>query len=214
MPSIKGILSDLRSDVVATEKVTGDPCFRSYGASWEQVEPLFVTTAQAGNETKESKEVFRVKLAEALLERKRVKEEIMALRERAQRDSRVQEGDRPAEDPEELMGKIVELVDRLRRLTIAVNRTNMAVKLPDGRTLMEAVVERDMLKLLHEATKEVADTAAGAREWRVTRSEIKFVPTVDIAAWRRRADEYAKRYRELDAAIQAANWSNDLLEEI
>ncbi|SMB96161.1 hypothetical protein SAMN00808754_1413 [Thermanaeromonas toyohensis ToBE] len=155
-----------------------------------------------------------MKLAEALLERKRIKEEIAALRERAERDSRVQEGDRPAEDPEVLMGKILELVERLQRLTVAINKTNMAVKLPDGRTLMEAIAERDMLKLLHEAAKEVADAAVGAREWRVTRSEIKFVPTVDVAAWRRRADEYAKKYRELDAAIQAANWANDLVEEV
>lgn len=155
-----------------------------------------------------------MKLAEALLERKRVKEEIAALRERAERDSRVQEGDKPAEDPGELMNKILELVGRLQRLTVAINKTNMAVRLPDGRTLMEAIAERDMLKLLHEAVKEVADAAVGAREWRVTRSEIKFVPTVDVAAWRRRADEYAKKYRELDAAIQAVNWASDLIEEL
>lgn len=154
-----------------------------------------------------------MKLAEALLERKRVKEEIAALRERAQRDSRVQEGDKPAENPEELLSKILELVDRLRRLTTAVNKTNMAVKLPYGQVLMEAVVERDVLKLLHETAKGVAETAVGTHEWRVTRSEIKFAPTIDVAAWRHRADEYAKRYRELDAAIQAANWTNDLIEE-
>jgi len=155
-----------------------------------------------------------LKLAEALLERKRIKEEIAALRERAERDSRVQEGDRPAEDPEKLMNKILELVGRLQRLTVAINKTNMAVRLPDGRTLMEAIAERDMLKLLHEAAKEVADAAVGAREWRVTRSEIKFVPTVDVAVWRKRADEYAKKYRELDAAIQAVNWASDLVEEV
>lgn len=155
-----------------------------------------------------------MKLAEALLERKRIKEEITALRERAQRDSRVQEGDKPAEDPEELRMKIWELVERLQWITIAINKTNTVVKLPDGRTLMEAVVERDMLKLLHDTAKDVADAAVGAREWRVTRSEIKFIPTVNVATWRRRADEYAKKYRELDAAIQAANWSNDLVEDI
>lgn len=154
-----------------------------------------------------------MKLAEALLERKRVKEEIAALRERIQHDARVQEGDRSVEDPEDLMGKTLELVGRLQRLTVAINKTNIAVRLPDGRTLMEAIAERDMLKLLHETAKGVADAAAGSREWRLTRSEIKFVPTVDVAAWRRRADEYAKKYRELDAAIQAANWTCDLVEE-
>jgi hypothetical protein len=90
----------------------------------------------------------------------------------------------------------------------------MNVKLSDGRTLMEAIAERDMLKLLHESTKRVVDEAVGAREWRVTRSEIKFMPTIDVAEWRKRSDKYAKKYRELDAAIQAANWSNDLIDEI
>jgi hypothetical protein len=155
-----------------------------------------------------------VKLAEALLERKRIKEEIAALRERAERDSKVQEGDSPAENPESLMEKILELVDRLKKLTIAINKTNMEVKLSDGRTLMEAIVERDMLKLLHESTKRVVDEAVGVREWRVTRSEIKFVPTIDVAEWRKRSDEYAKKYRELDAVIQAANWSNNLIGEV
>lgn len=155
-----------------------------------------------------------MKLAEALLERKRIKEEIATLRERAERDSKVQEGDNPAENPELLMEKIFELVDRLKKLTIAINKTNMNVKLSDGRTLMEAIAERDMLKLLHESTKRVVDEAVGAREWRVTRSEIKFMPTIDVAEWRKRSDKYAKKYRELDAAIQAANWSNDLIDEI
>jgi len=31
--------------------------------------------------------------------------------------------------------------------------------------------------------------------------------------WRREADTLAKTYRELDAAIQAANWTTDLREE-
>ncbi|AEG14361.1 hypothetical protein Desku_0755 [Desulfofundulus kuznetsovii DSM 6115] len=154
-----------------------------------------------------------MKLAEALLERKRVKDEIQVLRVRAVAGARVQEGDRPPEDPAELGKRIMGLVDRLGELTAAINRTNMAAKLPDGRTLMEAIVQRDALKLKHEAAKELADAAAGGREYRVMRSEIKFVPTVDVAEWRRKTDEYARAYRELDAAIQAANWSVDLLEE-
>ncbi|SHM86581.1 hypothetical protein SAMN05660826_02195 [Caldanaerovirga acetigignens] len=155
-----------------------------------------------------------MKLAEALLERKRIKEEIAALRARACYDARVQEGDAPAENPEQLMEKILVLVEKLQKITTAINKTNIAVRLPDGRTLMEAIVERDMLKLLHETAREVADAAVGAREWRTTKSEIKFIPTIDVAVWRSRADEYAKRYRELDASIQLANWANELVEEL
>ena len=154
-----------------------------------------------------------MKLAEALLERKRIKDEIHALRQRIMNDARVQEGDKPSENPAELVEKVANLINQLEKLIVAINRTNMQAKLPDGRTLMEAMAHRDMLKLKHDIAKELADTAAGAREYRMTRSEIKFVPTVDVAYWRKKADEYAKAYRELDAAIQAANWNTDLLLE-
>lgn len=152
-----------------------------------------------------------MKLAEALLERKAIKERIAALKERAVKDARVQEGDRPAENPEELLREIVELVGRMEQLIVSINRTNMEATLPDGRTLMEAIAARDMCNLLHDITKQVADAAANDRSgWRMTRSEIKSVPTVDVQEWRKRADMYAKQYRELDAAIQAANWTVEL----
>lgn len=154
-----------------------------------------------------------MKLAEALLERKRIKEEIHALRIRVVADARVQEGDKPSEDPAELMSRITDLTNRLEKITAAINFTNIRTVLPDGHTLMEAIAARDMLKLRHEIAKELADAACGSREYRATRSEIKFLPSVDVAEWRRRADEYARAYRELDAAIQAVNWSAELVEE-
>ncbi|MGM0653566.1 MAG: hypothetical protein ACQES4_12415 [Bacillota bacterium] len=46
----------------------------------------------------------------------------------------------------------------------------------------------------------------------MTRSELKFKPTIDISRWRKKTDELAKEYRELDGKIQAANWTIDLIE--
>lgn len=75
-------------------------------------------------------------------------------------------------------------------------------------------MKRDMLRLRHQLARDLAGAAAPDRDgWRLTRSEIKFQPTVDVARWRREADTLAKAYRELDAAIQAANWTTDLREE-
>jgi len=155
-----------------------------------------------------------MKLAEALLERKSLKDQIGALKERAIKDARVQEGDQPAERPEELAAEIEKLVQRLETIVAAINRTNLQARLPDGQTIMEAIVKRDMLKLRHQLARDLAGAAAPDRDgWRLTRSEIKFQPTVDVAHWRREADALAKAYRELDAAIQAANWTTDLKEE-
>jgi len=155
-----------------------------------------------------------MKLAEALLERKSLKDQIGALKERAIKDARVQEGDQPAERPEELAAEIEKLVQRLEAITTAINWTNLQARLPDGQTIMEAIVKRDMLKLRQQLARDLAGAAAPDRDgWRLTRSEIKFQPTVDVARWRREADALAKAYRELDAAIQAANWTTDLKEE-
>ncbi len=155
-----------------------------------------------------------MKLAEALLERKSLKDQISALKERAINDARVQEGDEPAEKPEDLVAEINKLAGRLEKLVIDINRTNARAQLPDGSSIMEAIARRDMLKLRHQVAKDLAEAAVPERGgWRLTRSEVKFQPTIDIARWRREADALAKAYRELDAAIQAANWTIDLIEE-
>jgi hypothetical protein len=153
-----------------------------------------------------------MKLAEALLERKSIKEQIQSLKEWALKDARVQEGDDPSELPEKIIADLELHVSRLEELVIAINKTNNITTLPDGKSLMEAIAQRDMLKMRHQMAKDLANAAAPERDsWRHTRSEVKFKPTIDIAEWRRKADSIARDYRELDATIQAANWSTDLI---
>ena len=55
-------------------------------------------------------------------------------------------------------------------------------------------------------------TAAARIQTRTTRSEIKFVSTVSVAAMQRKADELAKALRELDTQIQQADRQTDLVE--
>jgi len=152
-----------------------------------------------------------VKLAEALLERKSIKEQIDNLKERARQDVRVQEGDEPSELPENLYAEMEKLVNRLEEMIIAINRTNISATLPDGQTLMEAIARRDMLKMRYQAVKDLSEAAAPERSlWRQTHTEVKFKPTISIAEWRKKADDLAREYRELDNQIQAANWNIEL----
>lgn len=155
-----------------------------------------------------------MKLAEALLERKNIKEQINILKERAKKDVRIQEGDEPNELPEKLVGEIETLAGRLEQLVVAINKTNNNTALPQGQSLMEAIARRDMLKLRYQVVKDLVDAASPERDlWRQTRSEVKFKPTIVIADWRRRADSLAGEYRELDNLIQAANWSAELVQD-
>ncbi len=152
-----------------------------------------------------------MKLAEALVERKAAQEKIGELNERLQRVVLVQEGEQPAEQPAALLQELAEVAQRLEVLIVAINRTNDQALLPDGRTIMAAIAQRDVVRM-QIGVLDTLIRAAGSPQFRTRGSEIKFVVTLDIAQLQRDRDRLAKQYRELDTAIQAVNWSADLLE--
>ena len=45
---------------------------------------------------------------------------------------------------------------------------------------------------------------------RTMRSELRLLPTIDAKESQRRADEAARRFREIDARIQEINWTTEL----
>lgn len=150
-----------------------------------------------------------MKLAEVLVERKSLKNEIQELRQRLRRVAKVQEGDEPVEEPLALLQTIESKLGKLEQLITRINRTNTATRLSDGRTLMEAIAERDMLRLQRGVLEDLVEAATPEHD-RYSRKEIRYVPTVNVAEIRKRADQVAKRYRELDAEIQALNWETEL----
>lgn len=151
-----------------------------------------------------------MRLAEALLERKNIKERIDTLSKRLVDDALVQEGDKPAEDPVKTLQEINQLTDAYRDLIVRINATNTRATMPDGKTIMEAIAERDMLNFKYSILDKLVSAASTACS-RFSRNEIKYVATVDVAEIRKMADGVAKELRELDAKIQAANWTVDLV---
>ena len=149
-----------------------------------------------------------MRLAEALIERKALKGKIKNLEERLDRVAKVQEGDRPTEDPTALLQQLREALEAMERLVAQINRTNIAQRTGD-RTIMEAIARRDRLTAEHQALRRLAQQATPTRD-RFARNEIRFVPTVDAAEIEREADEVARALRELDKEIQAANWTIEL----
>jgi hypothetical protein len=124
----------------------------------------------------------------------------------------VQEGDKPAEDPEPLLQELDEIAGELERLIASINRTNSSARLSSGATLTEALARRDVLGLLHGALKAVAE-ATSQQQARYSRSEIRLVRTFDVGAVRNRVDQLARERRELDVEVQTANWTVDLEED-
>lgn len=151
-----------------------------------------------------------MKIAEALALRADLQRRLEQLKQRLVKNARIQEGDKPEEAPVELQSELEESAQELTSLIQRINRTNAASRFGNG-TLADALAERDVLKIRYNAYRELA-AAASTTQSRATRSEVKFVSTVSVAAIQRKADDLAKEYRELDTKIQEADWQTTLLD--
>ena len=66
-----------------------------------------------------------MKLAEALNQRADLQKRIAQLRERLSNNVKVQEGDQPAEKPEELFQDLDDCLKQLKDMIVRINRTNL-----------------------------------------------------------------------------------------
>ncbi len=150
-----------------------------------------------------------MKLAETLVLRADHQRRIAQLRQRMIANAKVQEGDQPAEDPQALYSEIERIAMELTELIQRINRTNASTPFEAGVTLSDALAARDMLKLRHDVTRELAQNAVVVQN-RYSRSEVRFVSSVDVSNIQQRADALAREHRELDMRIQELNWLTEL----
>ena len=149
-----------------------------------------------------------MKLAEALNQRADLQKRIAQLRERLANNVKVQEGDQPAEKPEDLFKELGGALKQLKDLIVSINRTNQET-VWEGKTLTEIIAEKDTLSM-HIAALRSALDAANVRSDRYSRNEIKFVRTIDVNALQKRVDDLSRDLRQLDSRLQQANWTTDL----
>jgi len=148
-------------------------------------------------------------LAEALKERADLQTLVAQLHERLDANARVQEGEKPTEDPRELLTKLDEALARLEYLMVHINKTNAVSKVGDE-TLMALLAKRDCLKqkmgILRSFLNEASDLTS-----RMCRDEIKVLPTVAVAEQQNRLDKLSQDLRLLEVRIQQSNWNTELL---
>lgn len=150
-----------------------------------------------------------MKLAQALSERADLQKRIAQLRGRLILNAKVQYGEKPAEDPEALLAELDEDFERLEALIARINKTNS--ECGDGeRTLTELLARRECLASRVEIMRGFLESAS-ATVMRGTKTEIKIVSTVPVAAAQKKVDALSKELRELDVAIQALNWTTELI---
>lgn len=151
-----------------------------------------------------------MKLAEALIHRADLQRRLAELHQRLQQNAQYQEGDAPAELPEELLAEYRQTADVLEQLVVQINQTNNDIVLPNGTSMVAALAQRDRLKAEHLMLIKLAD-AATPEQSRYSRSEIKMLAAINVKVIRQQADMVAKRCRELDMQIQQVNWQFDLI---
>jgi len=152
-----------------------------------------------------------MKLAEALIIRADIQKRIEQLKIRIMRSAKVQEGEEPPEDPNELIQELDKLFLELTKIVRSINRTNASVEFSPGRTIADALAERDAISAKRNALECILEAAA-IRQERYSKSEVKFVSTINIKEIQKTIDQLSKEYRELDAKIQEKNWTIDLME--
>ena len=151
-----------------------------------------------------------MKLAEALILRADIQKRIEQLKSRLAYNAKVQEGEMPSEEPNALLAELDALSGELERLIVRINLTNCTAK-TDGKSLTELIAKRDILTLKAGTLRAFAQVAAQKID-AYSRSEIKILSTVDVAALQKQVDELAKQIRQLDTTLQGANWQTDLID--
>ena len=151
-----------------------------------------------------------MKLAEALSLRKDLETRISRIKDRLENAVRIQEGDQPAEDPQELMSELDRCLSQLECLIYNINVTNMKIVADDGRSMTKLLAERDILKKRIDILRNTFNVAtnSGSRY----RNEVRYVTSIEVKPLRQQLDKYSQQYRQLDMKIQELNFTNDLVE--
>lgn len=150
-----------------------------------------------------------MKLAEALVLRADIQKKLASLRQRIAKNAIIQEGNNPHEDPNKLIKEAFGVLAELRGLIGKINTANAANKLPDGRTLTDAIAQRDELTQQHSLIQHAIDSSSKEPD-RYSMAEIKWVSCVDIKKLQKQSDDLSKKIRELNLMIQETNWNTNL----
>lgn len=150
-----------------------------------------------------------MKLATALSERADLQRRIADLGNRLNSNARVQDGEEPAEDPQELLAELNKNFERLEELIARINHTNNETRYNDI-TITDLIARRDCLKQKIGIMRNFLDTAS-EKVSRYSKTEIKIFSTVSVPELQKKVDGLSKELRETDEKIQELNWTTELI---
>ena len=151
-----------------------------------------------------------MKLALALSERADLQEKIGDLAERLNKNAKVQEGEKPTEDPNVLIGELDSCYERLEVLIAKINHTNDVTMCGDV-SLVELLAKRECLLGKIQKMKSFLLKSSDLIDRYYTKSEVRIYSTVPVAELQEKLDALCKEYRTLDDKIQELNWTTELI---
>ncbi|GGL91066.1 DIP1984 family protein [Moraxella sp. 179-F 1C4 NHS] len=151
-----------------------------------------------------------MKLAEALLRRADMQKKLASLKSRIAENVKVQDGDTPNENPNELLLQANQVMSELYALIDHIHRTNAIAVMPDGSTMLSTLVKRDELAERHRLLQTAIDNAKTEGD-RYSYREIKWQKVIEPVRLQKQADDIAVKLRNLNIQLQAANWQIDLV---
>ncbi|MEG1931386.1 MAG: DIP1984 family protein [Anaerovorax sp.] len=149
-----------------------------------------------------------MKLAEALQERADLNRRIEQIRNRLSNNAIVQEGEEPAENPQELLVELNGCVSMLETLIFRINLTNCKTMI-DGQSLTQLIAKKDCLFIRLGAYRDLVSDASQLAH-RATKTEIKIISTVNVKEIQKTVDVMSKELRLLDNQMQEMNWKTEL----
>lgn len=149
-----------------------------------------------------------MKLATALSERADIQRRISELGGRLNNNAKIQEGEKPSEDPKALLAELDECIKRLEELIARINKTNNETK-SGNKTITDLIAHRDCLKERIRIMRNFLD-ASSEKVNRYSKAEIKILSTVSVPELQKQLDAYSKELRETDELIQGLNWTTEL----
>ncbi len=150
-----------------------------------------------------------MKLATALSERADLQRRIAELGIRLNNNAKVQEGEKPAEEPKALLEELNRDFVRLEELIARINHTNNVTKYAD-KTLTDYIARRDCLKQKISIMRSFLDRSS-EKVARYSKTEIKIMSTIEVADIQKEVDMLSKELRETDEKIQELNWTTELI---
>ncbi len=155
-------------------------------------------------------EIVIIKLAEALLDRSELQKKIADIQARMRENAIIQQDDVPTEDPSKLFEELKQAYKSFDDLNRRINTTNNSTFFNDKMKICDALYQREALD---RQIKELASLASAfaSKSTRYSKTEIKYISTMDPKALRSHVDDLKRQRKELDRQVQSLNWSIDLL---